>query len=618
MSSSTAAIYSVNDEHRSRAESAAWAQFASAKDSADFCGGWLAVLCAQVERVNGGLVVLGPDDGGHFGAAAVWPDPSVDMAHLAPVAERTLQERRGLVEGRRGEAATQVGYPIEVGGRLHGAVVLELAPRSDLEVQRALRHVHWASAWLIDQFRQQALAAQARQLQRLNVASSAVATALQERRADAAAVAVVNELAGALGCERVSLGFEQQGRTVLAALSHSAQFDPRTDLARAIADAMDEVLDLNVPVLFPAATPDAIESPAHAHLARLSGPAAAVCSVPLVQGGRAVGALSFERNEPFDADSAELARTLGLMLGPVLALQREQQRPLWRRALERGHESLRLLWTPGHPGAKLVAASVLIVLGLLTLLPVPYRVASRTVVEGAVQRVLTAPFDGYVAESPVRAGDTVRKGQLMARLDDRQLRLDQARFSAERAQADRKFRQAAAQQDRASMMVYQAQVEQAQAQLELVEDKIQRAAIVAPFDGVVVSGDLSQLHGAPLEVGKLLYEVAPLDAYRVVMQVDERDVAELQSGQRGQLAITGLPHDTLDFTVSQLTPVATAQDGRNFFRVEAKLDAAPATVRLRPGMEGVGKVLVGERRLWWVWTHGFTDWLRLWLWKIWF
>jgi biotin carboxyl carrier protein len=618
VSSSSAAIYSVNDDHRSRAESAAWAQFASATDSSDFCAGWLGVLCAQVERVSGALVVLGPDDGGQFAAAAVWPDPSVDMAHLAPVAERTLKERRGLVEGRRGEAATQVGYPIEVSGRLHGAVVLELAPRADIEVQRALRHVHWASAWLVDQFRQQALTAQARQLQRLNVASSAVATALQESRADAAAVAVVNELAGALHCERVSLAFEQQGRTVVAAISHTAQFDARTDLARAIADAMDEVLDLNVPVQFPPSAADAIESPAHAHLARLSGPAGAVCSVPLVQRGRAVGAISFERAEPFDADSAELARTLGLMLGPVLSLQREQQRPLWRRALERGHEGLSLLWTPGHPGAKLVAASLVIVLALLTLLPVPYRVASRTVVEGAVQRALTAPFDGYVAESPVRAGDTVRKGQLLARLDDRNLRLDQARYTAERAQADRKFRQAAAQQDRASMMVYQAQVEQAQAQLDLVEDKITRASISAPFDGVVVSGDLSQLHGAPVETGKVLYEVAPLDAYRVVMQVDERDVAELAAGQRGRLAITGLPHDTLDFTVSQLTPVATAQDGRNFFRVEARLDAAPTTAHLRPGMEGVGKVLVGERKLGWVWTHGLTDWLRLWLWKVWF
>ena len=58
--------------------------------------------------------------------------------------------------------------------------------------------------------------------------------------------------------------------------------------------------------------------------------------------------------------------------------------------------------------------------------------------------------------------------------------------------------------------------------------------------------------------------------------------------------------------------MATARDGHNFFRVEAHLEQMPAN--LRPGMEGVGKVGVGERRLWWVLTHTFTDWLRLTLW----
>jgi hypothetical protein len=32
-------------------------------------------------------------------------------------------------------------------------------------------------------------------------------------------------------------------------------------------------------------------------------------------------------------------------------------------------------------------------------------------------------------------------------------------------------------------------------------------------------------------------------------------------------------------------------------------------------MEGVGKVLIGERKLIWIWTHSMVDWLRLWVWK---
>jgi hypothetical protein len=617
--SSSAPIFSVNDDARARAESAAWAQFAAAKDSADYCSGWLAILCSQIERVKGGLVVIGPDSAGSYAAAAVWPDASHDMTHLGPVAERTLKERRGLVEGRRIEGrpdlGTHVGYPIEVSGQLHGAVVLDIQPRADHEVQRALRQLHWASAWLVDQFRQQAMSVQTRQLQRMSTATSMVATALQEPHLGAAALTLANELASQLGCSRVSIGFEQHGSTRVQAISHTATFDRRTDLARSIAEAMDEVLDLNRPVVYPPLEADAVDQPAHRELACVAGDGAA-CSVPLVHGGHCVGVLTFERVAPFDAHAVELARTLGLLLGPILELKRDNERGLWTRLLDRTRDAARALWGPGHPGAKLAAGVAAVLLVLLAVVDVPYRVTAKTAIEGAVQRSLVAPFDGFVAEGLVRAGETVKKGQPMARLDDRTLKLEQARWTAERGQADRKFRQAAALQDRAGMLVCQAQLDQAQAQLDLVEDKLARALIAAPFDGVVVTGDLSQLQNAPVEVGKVLFEVAPLDAYRVVLQVDERDIAELRTGQRGELAMAGIPGTTMAFAVSQ-HHAGLDQPGRaQLLPRRGRLDQASR--RLRPGMEGVGKVSVGDRHLLWIWTHGLTDWLQLWAWKWWF
>lgn len=163
------------------------------------------------------------------------------------------------------------------------------------------------------------------------------------------------------------------------------------------------------------------------------------------------------------------------------------------------------------------------------------------------------------------------------------------------------------------MTVAAAQEQQALAQLGLVDERLERANLRAPFEGVVVTGDLSQLLGSPVEQGKVLFEVAPLDAYRVVLHVDERDVAELKAGQRGQIALAGMPFDRLPFTVRQITPISTAQEGRNYFRVEAQLDQAPP--RLRPGMEGIGKVEVGKRKLLWIWTHPLIEWLQLTTWR---
>jgi len=163
------------------------------------------------------------------------------------------------------------------------------------------------------------------------------------------------------------------------------------------------------------------------------------------------------------------------------------------------------------------------------------------------------------------------------------------------------------------MAVTAAQVAQAGAQLSLVEEKLTRATLVAPFDGVVVVGDLSQLLGSPVELGKTLFEIAPLDAYRVILNVDERDIADIRVGQHGELALSGIPYERMRFAVKQITSISTTQDGHNFFRVEAQIDKP--SERLRPGMEGVGKVLVGNRKLIWIWTHSLVDWLRLWFWR---
>ena len=76
-----------------------------------------------------------------------------------------------------------------------------------------------------------------------------------------------------------------------------------------------------------------------------------------------------------------------------------------------------------------------------------------------------------------------------------------------------------------------------------------------------------------------------------------------------------MPGVRYPMTVKTVTPVNVAKEGRNLFRVEAPLDAKP-DARLRPGMEGVGKVSVDERRLIWIWTREFTFWFqrKLWAW----
>jgi hypothetical protein len=614
-----APIYSFADEQRARADAAAWARFTAAAEPREFYAGWLALLAARAERVRVALLLVADDAARAFAVEAAWPDPQRDLQYLGTVAQRALSERRAVIIGKGAsvpgaEGLTHLGYPIEVEGRRCAAVVLELAGVSAHEIQAALREVQWASAWLVDHFRAQLLRQRSADSERVAALNELMASALQHRHLRASSLAVVNDLAARLRCDRVSIGFEEHGRIRPFAISHSASFDPRSDLVRSIGQAMDEVLDVDGTVVFPPPPDDDLGAIAHRDAARTLQ-AEAMLSVPLRHDLQTIGVITLERAAglPFGADEQSLAKAIGVMLGPVWVLQRANERPWLRRADDHVRAALQALLGPRYPGLKMLGMIAAALLLAAALVQFEHRVSARTVIEGATQMVVVAPFDGFVAQSLARAGDTVRRGETLARLDDRDLVLERSRWSAEREQLRRRLQLAMAQADRGGMSVLAAQVAQAEAQLSLAEEKLARVMLAAPFDGVIISGDLSRSLGAPVELGKVLFEVAPLEGYRVVLQVDDRDIAHIAVGQRGQLVLSGLPDRSLAFTVSTVTPVATQQDGRNVFRVEARVDQTPA--RLRPGMEGVGKVVVGERSLLWIWTHGVSDWLRLALWS---
>jgi multidrug resistance efflux pump len=200
---------------------------------------------------------------------------------------------------------------------------------------------------------------------------------------------------------------------------------------------------------------------------------------------------------------------------------------------------------------------------------------------------------------------------VLAALDDRELKLEW--LAPQRARgAAQAIPLAMAEHNQAQVLIVSAQLEQTRAQIDRVEDQLQRTLVTAPFDGMIASGDLSQSLGAPVERGTVLYEVAPLSSFRVIVKVDERDIGDVKEGQRGNILLSAFPHDPIPFQVEKITPVSTAKEGRNYFRVEAKLDSDEA--RLRPGMEGVGKIEVDTRRYAWIWTHQALDSLRLMIW----
>ncbi|MBI2875412.1 MAG: HlyD family efflux transporter periplasmic adaptor subunit [Candidatus Tectomicrobia bacterium] len=602
-----------------------WAQFAEAATVEAFCQSWLALQCRMIAGVSGGLVLVGPPDRGPFAPAAVWPSARHNVKHLTPAAERALVERRGLLlkgdandsPGPPPRERYDVAYPIEVRERLYGVVVLDVAPRPEPQLQAILRQLHWGSAWLKDLFHREEALQDAASRERLQRVLDWVATLLEQERFRAAATAFATALAMRLECDRVSLGFIRRGRVRLRAISHSAQFGKQTNLVRAIETAMDEALDQQAVIVYPELPerpPQVVR--AHAELARQHG-AGAVLSIPLSDSGRPLGVLTLERpaDHPFDLPTLELCEAVGAVAGPLLEVKRRDDRWLITKAAEACQTQLGHLIGPRHIALKLAVGAVVGGIAFFAFAQGDYRVTAKTVLEPVIRRAVVAPFDGYIAEAPARAGDLVRPGQLLATLDDRELRLERLRWLGQHEQFVRQHNQALANRNAAEVSILSAQIDQARAQLRLIEEQLARTRVRAPFEGVIVTGDLSQELGAPVKRGDLLFEAAPLDAYRVILEVDEHDVADIAVGQAGHLALSAFPSEPLPLTIEKITPVSTAREGRNYFRVEARLQGTPG--RLRPGMEGVGKVEIDRRLLIWIWTHQAIDWLRLKLWAWW-
>jgi len=594
----------------------AWSQLAQARTAEQLCRAWLPVLCGMLTRPHSALLLL-QDTDGSYAPAAVWPG-TTDLSYLGDIAQAALVERKGVV--RNSDTAggpTRFAYPLDGGDSLFGVVVVELADSTDATLNQAMRLLHWGVGWLIDLHNRRALVDQEGRLARSSFLFDLSMAALAESDFQKAALAVVNRLAQQFGCHQVQLGLEK-GKTVrVVAVSHSANFDEKTNLVNLAALAMNECFDQRASISLPEPDQGAtlITAAQRAYAAETGS--AALCTVPLEAGNRVVAVWLLERDTPFGSAERDSLETLGLALAPILELKLTAEENLWRHGQRAWQSTLRQVTDTSRPGIKLLAIVGLLMLAVLAFYPANYRVSSRANVEGAIQRVAAAPFQGYIREAPARAGDLVRQGQVLAVLEDKDLKLERLRWESELEVSVRKEREAMAKADRVALRLASAQANQARAQLDLTLEKLSRVQVVAPFDGVVVQGDLSQQLGSPVEQGKVLFELAPLDAWRVILKVDERDIAHVRLSQAGELVLASLPGQVFPLKVRRITPVSVAEEGRNYFRVEAELqtDENIPPPPMRPGMEGVGKIEAGERSLLWIWTHRLTDWLRLKSWE---
>lgn len=196
-------------------------------------------------------------------------------------------------------------------------------------------------------------------------------------------------------------------------------------------------------------------------------------------------------------------------------------------------------------------------------------------IEPRYQTPLSFQASGRIISRPVKVGDAVKKGQLLASLDASVQQYSLAEAQAGVASAQSQYNNLAAAEERAKALVSngaaaqaqldqattarqtaEAQLAQAQASLARARNELGYTTIAAGFDGVVVStgAEVGQVVGA----GQTVVTVARPDIREAVFDLPENAATPVKPGDRWTVALSGAPDETMQGTVREVTPLYNA------------------------------------------------------------
>jgi hypothetical protein len=234
-------------------------------------------------------------------------------------------------------------------------------------------------------------------------------------------------------------------------------------------------------------------------------------------------------------------------------------------------------------------------------LPVPYWPQRACVVEPAATSFISSPVDGRLRRATVRPGDVVQAGQLLASLDDEQLRWQLSAAEAEYETASKKRDTALALRAGGELRLAQLEQERIAIQIESLQRQLQQLELRSPREGVVVQGDWYQSDGAPVTRGDMLFEIAAMDQMRVEIHLTTDDLARIEVGQAATLRVDAAPGNKWSSELERIDPRGQVVDSQVIFSASLVVDNQAN--QLRPGMKGTARITAGSQTVGWLLFH---------------
>jgi RND family efflux transporter MFP subunit len=240
-------------------------------------------------------------------------------------------------------------------------------------------------------------------------------------------------------------------------------------------------------------------------------------------------------------------------------------------------------------------------------------IVANTTLAAIREVTVYSKLNAIVAELGAEEGDSVRSGQLLTQLDDREIRnefeqakiaVDQARVSVQQAEvraqlsaaeyeravslfdqkltSQQEFDQAelASRTDSLAFEESKRQLEAAESRLEAARIQMDYTRIGAPIDGVITSRLVDV--GDRVNVNEALFDIQEFPPLWARIYVPEKSLPRLSLGQHANIKVETFPDRQFEGRIKMISPTVDVSSGTVKVTIEVK---RPGRL-LRPGMFG--------------------------------
>ena len=342
---------------------------------------------------------------------------------------------------------------------------------------------------------------------------------------------------------------------------------------------------------------------------------ASVASIPLNGSDGCVTVLSLKRHasSPFTEKELEEIKALTEPYTLVFDVIEKANQGLYHHAVRAARHTLKAVTAPCDLVKKAMAAVLVAAICWFFFGTMDYNVTLSGKVLPKHMRHLATPLTGTLLNAEYKEGDQVAKGDILCQFDTEELNLlEKQKLIAELKIAQIEMLQAKSKGDYVNAEIGQANCDLVKANIEILDKMIDQATVKAPFDGVIVRGDLRKRIGEVIPQSEPLYEIAVAGQWMIEIEIPNHIAADMETGLQGKYIVNARPELSYEISLSSVSPGAVFNNNKNVYVAEA--DVLFDELWVKGGMEGVAKVNVGKRRICWVTLHKIIDYIYLNFW----